>query len=384
MNRIEKMIKKMCPEGVERVKLGEVCENLDRQRKPITGHNRIAGKIPYYGASGVVDYVRDYIFDEDLLLISEDGANLIARNSPIAFSVTGKTWVNNHAHVMRFKEYSTRKLVEYYLNKLDLTPWISGGAQPKLNQENLNKIEIPLPPLPIQQEIVNILDNFTALQQNLEDELAMRQKQYEHYREKLLTFEEGECEWKKLGEVSLTVYAGATPSTKIKEYWEDGDIRWMSSGEVHQGQVKEVAGRITKLGYEKCSTKMVPVNSIVIALAGQGKTRGTVAITRVELCTNQSICAVVPDVTKAIPDYMYYYLKGQYMNLRQVSSGDGTRGGLNLKMINGYEIPVPPLSKQLQIVQTLDRFESLISNLKTEIELRKKQYEYYREKLLTF
>lgn len=154
MNRIEKLIKEMCPDGVRRVKLGEVCKNLDRKRKPITGHNRIPGAIPYYGASGIVDYVKDFIFDEDLLLVSEDGANLIARNTPIAFSISGKTWVNNHAHVLKFSDDFTRKFVEYYLNMIDLTPWISGGAQPKLNQDNLNSIEIPLPPLPIQQEIV--------------------------------------------------------------------------------------------------------------------------------------------------------------------------------------------------------------------------------------
>ena len=129
---------------------------------------------------------------------------------------------------------------------------------------------------------------------------------------------------------------------------------------------------------------MVPRDSVVIALAGQGKTRGTVAITRIELCTNQSICAIVPDKTKVLPDYLYYYLKGQYFDLRRLSSGDGTRGGLNLKMINNYGIPIVSLGHQREIVEILDTFEALISNIKQEIELRQKQYEYYREKLLTF
>ena len=129
---------------------------------------------------------------------------------------------------------------------------------------------------------------------------------------------------------------------------------------------------------------MVPVNSIVVALAGQGKTRGTVAITQIELCTNQSICSIVPNKNFLNPYYLYYFLKGQYLNLRLLSAGDGTRGGLTLKMIEEYKIPVPSLTRQQEIVDILDTFESMITNIKEEIELRQKQYEYYREKLLTF
>ncbi len=115
--------------------LGELAENLDSKRKPITSGLRDAGDIPYYGASGIVDYVKNYIFDGDFLLVSEDGANLLARNTPIAFSISGKTWVNNHAHVLKFDTYAERKYVEYYLNSIDLTPYISGAAQPKLNKK---------------------------------------------------------------------------------------------------------------------------------------------------------------------------------------------------------------------------------------------------------
>lgn len=100
--------------------LQDICENCDSMRKPVTSGNRESGNIPYYGASGIVDYVKDYIFDGDYLLVSEDGANLVARSTPIAFSISGKTWVNNHAHVLKFNEYATRKYVEMYLNSIDL------------------------------------------------------------------------------------------------------------------------------------------------------------------------------------------------------------------------------------------------------------------------
>ncbi len=187
-----------------------------------------------------------------------------------------------------------------------------------------------------------------------------------------------------LGEVCDDIFSGATPSTSKQEYWKEGIIPWMSSGEVHQGTVTVVEKRITQLGYDSCSTKMVPVGSVVIALAGQGKTRGTVARTRTELCTNQSLCSIVGNSQIVDNDFIYYFLSSQYQQLRTVSSGDGTRGGLNLKMINAYKIPLPPLPIQQRIVETLDKFTSLVSSLDSEIALRQKQYEYYRNKLLTF
>ena len=180
--------------GYAVVTLEDIAENCDSMRKPVTSGKREAGEYPYYGASGIVDYVKDYIFDGDYLLVSEDGANLLARSTPIAFSISGKNWVNNHAHVLKFDRYETRRFVEFYLNSIDLAPYISGGAQPKLNQKNLNRIEIPLPGQKRQKYIVNILDRFDAicndLTSGLPAEIEARQKQYEYYRDKLLNFKE--------------------------------------------------------------------------------------------------------------------------------------------------------------------------------------------------
>lgn len=176
--------------------LEEISDNCDYMRKPVTSGKREGGSIPYYGASGVVDYVKDYIFNGDYLLISEDGANLIARSTPIAFSITGKTWVNNHAHVLKFKSMATQKYIERYLNLLDLTPFITGAAQPKLNQKNLNLIQIPLPSMEEQTRIMRILDEFDTISNDITNglpaEIAARQKQYEYYRDKLLTFKQKE------------------------------------------------------------------------------------------------------------------------------------------------------------------------------------------------
>ena len=178
--------------GFEWKTLDQISENLDSKRKPITSGLRTSGKIPYYGASGIVDYVKDYIFDGDFLLISEDGANLLARNTPIAFSASGKIWVNNHAHILKFETYEERRFIEFYLNKIDLTPYISGAAQPKLNKKNLNSIKFPIPSIPEQQRIVSILDKFETLTNSITEGLPLAieqsQKRYEYYRELLLNF----------------------------------------------------------------------------------------------------------------------------------------------------------------------------------------------------
>jgi type I restriction enzyme S subunit len=179
---------------VEWTTLGEVAINLDSKRKPVAKGKRKAGEYPYYGASGIVDYVDDYIFDGDYLLVSEDGANLVARVTPIAFSASGKIWVNNHAHVLEFETYEDRKFIEYYLNMIDLSRFLSTAAQPKLTQENLNKIPVPAPSFEEKERIVAILDRFDALCNDLTSgipaEIEARQKQYEYYRDKLLSFKE--------------------------------------------------------------------------------------------------------------------------------------------------------------------------------------------------
>lgn len=183
-------------DDVEWPALGVLAENLDSMRKPITSGLREPGDIPYYGASGIVDYVKDYIFDCDLLLVSEDGANLLTRNTPIAFSISGKSWVNNHAHVLKFNTYAERRYVEYYLNSIDLTPYISGAAQPKLNKKSLESIRIPNPSPEDKKRIVEILDKFNTLTGSISDglprEIELRQKQYEHYRDLLLNFPKSE------------------------------------------------------------------------------------------------------------------------------------------------------------------------------------------------
>ena len=154
---------------------------------------------------------------------------------------------------------------------------------------------------------------------------------------------------KRIKDIADT-YAGATPSTSNPAYWDNGVIPWMSSGEVHKGRVEHTDAKITQLGYDRCSTKMVPKHSVVIALAGQGKTRGTVAVTDIDLCTNQSLCAIIPN-GEIHYEYLYHNLRGRYNELRSMSGDVNGRGGLNLKHIQSIRLVVPPQGEQQKFVE---------------------------------
>lgn len=150
--------------------------------------------------------------------------------------------------------------------------------------------------------------------------------------------------YKRINEFAKCI-AGATPSTKKREYWSNGIIPWMSSGEVNYKRIWKTEKRISQVGYDSCSTKMIPAHTVVIAMAGQGRTRGTVAVAEIPLCTNQSLCSIITDET-VDTDYLFTYLQLQYDNLRNISNGSAGRGGLNIKLIGQFSVLVPLLAVQ--------------------------------------
>lgn len=161
------------------------------------------------------------------------------------------------------------------------------------------------------------------------------------------------------------VLSGATPSTTVSEYW-GGDIPWMSSGELNNKHIHNVVGRITKSGLNNSGTKLIPISSVLIGLAGQGKTRGTVAINHIELCTNQSIASILPS-DKHVSEYLYHNLDNRYDELRKLSSGDKQRGGLNLELINNIELQMPTIEEQTAIAEVLSTADWEISLLGQEL-----------------
>lgn len=169
----------------------------------------------------------------------------------------------------------------------------------------------------------------------------------------------GAWENKPIGEVTQ-VTAGATPSTNNPSYW-GGDIPWMNSGELNLKRVYGVSNRITALGLKETSTKPIPPGCILIGLAGQGKTRGTAAINYIELCTNQSIATILPNIYKFVSEFLFHKLDSMYSYLRSLSKGEGGRGGLNIQIIKSVEIPFPDLEEQQKIADCLSSIDELIA-----------------------
>ncbi len=267
-----------------------------------------------------------------------------------------------------------------------------------ISTEDFFKIKIVVPPLAEQLKIAEILckqDKIISLKQKL---LEQKQQQKKWLMQKLLevSHTNADCEgnfplggvmidksgWKKerIKDVSTKIIAGATPSTKIKDFW-NGNISWMSSGEINKRIIFETEIKISQLGYESCSTKIVPPKSVLIALAGQGKTRGMVAVNEIALCTNQSLASVIP---KNIDyKFLFYFLDSKYSDLRMISSGDGSRGGLNLEIISNYEIYLPTLPEQKIIAQVLSTADKEIALLKSSIEQEKQKKKSLAQLLLT-
>lgn len=365
---------------VEWKKLGEVC-SLERGVRVVRKDLQEIGHIPVFQNSLTpLGYFEKSNYPAHTAFVICAGAAGEVGFSDVPF------WAADDCTCVICNPYMVSKYTYYYLlvKQHVLKSQVRKASVPRLSKTVIEKIKIPIPSLEEQNRIVGILDTFTDSIENLKLQIAQRRKQYEHYRDQLLDLEGKEgVEMKTLGEIGKCC-AGATPSTKNDEYWNNGNIPWMSSGEVHQGVVRQTAKLITQLGFDNCSTKWLPSNTVVIALAGQGKTRGTVAITAIELCTNQSICGIIINRNDINNKYIYYYLRTRYNDLRRVSSGDGTRGGLNLKMIESYKFPYISFEKQNKIVSILDTFEASISNLEAQLAQRQKQYEYYRNQLLTF
>ena len=157
MTNLEQLVQELCPDGVEYQCLEDCCIILDNKRTPITKAARKAGIYPYYGANGIQDYIADYIFDGKFILVGEDGSVLTSNNTPVVNWVEGKVWVNNHAHVVRFDSQATQKYIEICFSLTDISGYITGTAQPKLNQAKLNAMMFCIPPLEMQKQFANFV-----------------------------------------------------------------------------------------------------------------------------------------------------------------------------------------------------------------------------------
>jgi type I restriction enzyme S subunit len=335
-------------------KLGELCEVLDKLRKPITKRDRIEGEYPYYGATGILSYINNFIFSEKLVLIGEDGAKWESGDKT-SFIAEGKYWVNNHAHVIKpNRELVLDEWIVCFLNFSDLRPFITGMTVPKLNQEKMRSIPIPLPPLAEQKAIVAVLDEafgeIEKVKANTEQNLKNAKEIFESYLQGVFENKGDDWEEKKLGEVA-DIVNGGTPKTNVKEYW-DGDIYWITPadlGKLDSPIVYNTRRKISSLGLQKSSAKLFPKNSVILSTRAP---IGHLAVNKVEMSTNQGCRGIVPR-EKLDTWYLYYFLKKNVNLLNDLGTGT-TFKELSKSVLSDIYIPLPSLKEQQTIVRQLD------------------------------
>lgn len=307
--------------------------------------------------------------------------------------------LNYSVTIIDRQKISTRYLYHLLLEmQSDIQALCTFDGIPALNAGNLKELQIPIPcpdnpkkSLEIQAEIVRILDAFTELTTELTTELNTRKKQYNYYRDQLLSFEDGDVEWKTLGEVTKKWYSGGTPTAGNPEYYDGGDIPWLRTQEVKFSDIESTEVKITQKALEKSAAKWIPANCVIIAISGA--TAGRSAINNIPLTTNQHCGCLEIDSTKALYRYVFHWVSFNYENIKAL--GQGARGDLNSSIIKGFALPIPyaddpdkSLAEQARIVAILDKFDALTNSitegLPREVELRQKQYEYYRDLLLSF
>ena len=366
-------------------------EIANNGRKPVKASLRIAGETPYYGANNIQDYVDGYTHDGEYVLIAEDGSASL-ENYSIQYA-TGKFWANNHVHVVRGKERVHSRFLYHYLCIVNFLPFLTGGGRAKLTKGQLIEIPVPIPcpdnpekSLAIQSEIVRILDKFTALTAELTAELNMRKKQYNYYRDQLLSFKEGEVEWKTLGEighftrgkrfVKTDMLSEGYPCIHYGEMYTYYNV-WTNKTKSFVSQELASKLRVSEYG------------DVIIVAAGEtiediGK--GTAWLGKSNVVFHDA-CFSYRCLLN--PKYIAYFTRTKIFHdqiKKHISSGKIS--AINANGLSKVKIPMLSAKEQARIVEILDKFDTLTNSitegLPREIELRQKQYEYYRDLLFSF
>ena len=319
------------------------------------------GNVPIYGSGGIMGYVNTYSYDKPTVLIPRKGSitNIFYVESPF--------W---NVDTIYYTEIDDTKIIPkffyYHMKTINLLELDTGAGRPSLTQAILNKIEIPVPPLAIQAEIVRILDAFSAHTAELTAELTARKKQYNYYRDQLLSFEEGQVEWKSLGEVAKI----GTGSHDTQDAIENGDYVFYARGR------------------EPLRLDVFDFDEIAIITAGDGAGVGKVFhYAQGKYALHQRAYRIIPSEVMD-PRFVYHCIRSYFYAYIQKASVSSSVTSLRRPMFLNFPIPVPPLTEQNRIVAILDKFDTLTNSitegLPREIALRQQQYEYYRDLLLSF
>ena len=418
MSKLDDLIRELCPNGVEYKTLGEIAVDIYRgagiTRDQVTAEGTPCVR---YG-----EIYTTYGVWFDKCVSHTDESKLTSKKyfeyGDILFAITGESvddiakccaYIGHEkclagGDIVVLKHNQEPKYLSYVLATTDARQQKSKGkVKSKVVHSSvpaIREIKVPIPPIEIQREIVRILDDYTEniveLQNQLTAEITARQKQYEFYRDKLLTFDvlrggtidfsrEILCRIADLGKWS----GGKTPSMAEKKYWESGTIPWVSSKDVKQPILSDTIDHITNAAIDEASMTVYPAGSVAI-VTRSGILRHTfpVAYIPFETTVNQDIKILV--TKEGISSrYVSHALQAYGENIRRTTKKQGgTVDSLDFQKVLAYKIPVPPLDVQNHIVNVLDNFEKICSDLNiglpAEIEARQKQYEYYRDKLLSF
>ena len=331
----------------EQVKLGEVIVLYDHKRKPISSSERTTGIYPYYGATGIIDYVDEYIFDEDLVLIGEDGAKWGA-NEPTAFLATGKYWVNNHAHVFKPEE----KKLEYtyiieLLNFLNLDTFITGYAPEKLNQTNLKEIKIPLPPLEVQQQIA---DKCEAVDTKTDQALQTITTAEQKIEKKVQAVVNSGYEMKKLGYIAEKLIAGGDiPQSNVsKDKTDKFNIPIFANGVQNKGLY----------GY----TDLIKITKPSITISARG-TIGYTEIRNEMFYPIGRLIVLIPNT-----DLVNILFLKHIMSTIDFTYSGSVIHQLTLPEVRDIKIPVPSLNIQQKLVTEFEQLEAKITQAQTVID----------------
>ena len=361
----------MCPDGVPMVALNSLC-NVLRGKRLTKDKLSSSGKYPvFHGGLEPLGYYDSSNRPANSVMVINVGASA----GTVGFC-NHEFWSSDGCFSISHNPLLHNKYLYYYLfgQTKNIQRKVRVAGIPTLDNAVVERIQIPLPPLPIQQHIVEILDKFTSLVSSLDSEIALRQKQYEYYRDKLLSFEEGEegVEWKKLRDVCNVINGRAY---KQSELLEKGPYRVLRVGNFFSNDSWYYSDLELDSKYYCFNGDLLYAWS---ASFGPHIWREEKVIYHYHIWKLE---CQEPLEKK----FMFYWLQSDNMTSQVSSEKHGaTMAHLTKAMMEDLILPIPSLDKQLSIVRTLDTFESLLTNLKKERELRQKQYEYYREKLLTF
>lgn len=383
MSRVAELVARLCPDGVEFLSLGELIA-YEQPGKYLVSSTRYAIDFHTPVLTAGQTFVLGYTDEVDGVYPASP------RNPVVIFDdfTTAFKWVSFpfKAKSSAMKMLTARDEMRAGLRYLYyVMQTIRYEPQDHARQWNgtYSQFRVPVPPREVQHEIVSILDQFTQLETELEAELDSRRLQYAHYRSELLEPRNERFSWTTLGDISSRVTSGGTPRTGTPKYY-GGEIPWLRTQEVDYSDIHSTELTITEAGLRNSSAKWIPADCVIVAM--YGATAAKVAINAVPLTTNQACCNLEIDPGQAKFRYVYYWICREYARLR--SLGEGSQSNLNSQKVKSYPIPLPSLAEQERIVAILDQFDALVNHvsigLPAELAARRKQYEYYRDKLLTF